>query len=169
MVFEALADFLRSLLTPYTTIPSSTFLISGIAVLVALASTLINRTLVDFKKVKERRKEFETWNKQLKEARSKNDKQAIAKLMKKQQAMMQVQSKMMMETMKPSMIIMGPMIIMWWILGLAFPAELIVAHSPFPIPWIWGSFQELNFVAWYILASFSFSLPLSRILGTSPS
>lgn len=169
LAIEALAEFLKSLLTPFTNIPESTFLIGAIALTVASGSSLLNRRLVDFKKLREKRMEFEAWNKQLREARSKNDKQAIAKLMKKNQAMMQAQSQMMMATMKPSMIIMGPILIMWWILGLAFPGTLIVAHSPFPIPWITGGFENLNFVAWYIIVSFAFSLPLGRILGTSPT
>jgi uncharacterized membrane protein (DUF106 family) len=174
LAIDFLVQFLRDALSGFTEIPASTLFIAAVAILVGLGTNLLNKKLVNFDRIRETRKQFDAWRRQLNDAKKKNDKQAIGKLMKKQQAMMRVQSQVQMETMKPTLFLFIPLILMWQILGVVFPSTLIVARSPFLIPWPaisfigWtGPFQDFTFVAWYILSSFSVSLPLSRILRTS--
>lgn len=151
-------------LEPYRAIPSSTVLTLLIAAVLGLLSTAANRLLVDVKRVAAVTKEVNAWRKEFEKARKSNDKQLLAKLTKKQQAMMKLQSQVAFDRMKVSFIFILPFWGVWIILS-SFFGESIVAVSPIEIPFAGA---ELSFFYWYLICSFTISLPLSRIFGINP-
>jgi len=155
---------LMAALQPYNTIPASTLLTLAIAGSMGLISTAANRLLVDVKRVAAVTKEVNAWRKEFDRARKSNDKQLLAKLTKKQQAMMKLQSKVAFDRMKVSFIFIIPFWGVWIVLSSFFGNE-VVAFSPVQIPFV-GT--DLTFFYWYLICSFTISLPLSRIFGINP-
>ncbi len=138
-------DFLQN-------IPFSTLFIFGLAALISLLTTLANRAFTNPEQMKRTRKEVTEWNKQLREARREKDKKAVDKLMKKQQSIMKLQSKMMWQSMKVSLLFLIPLLIMWQLLG-GFLGGAAIAYLPgigpeLPIP-IFSS----SLLWWYLLCS----------------
>jgi len=109
--------------------------------------------------------EVNAWRKEMDKAKKSGDKELLAKVMKKQKPIMQLQSRAMWDRMKVSFIYLGPFWIIFYILN-SFFATKVVALSPFTFPILLG--YELPYIAWYILCSFASSLPLSRMLGVNP-
>jgi uncharacterized membrane protein (DUF106 family) len=145
--------------------PYSTLFILGVAFTLSLTTNLANRVLVDVEKMKSVMAEVNAWRKEMDKARKSDDKQLLAKVMKKQKAIMQLQSKAMWDRMKVSFIYLGPFWIIFYILNSFFQHK-VVALSPFTFPLLLG--YELPYITWYILCSFASSLPLSRLLGVNP-
>ena len=156
--------FLMGALQPYEMIPASTLLVVAVAATLAAASTSANRLLVDVKRAAKVTREVNAWRKEFDKARKSNDKQLVAKLGKKQQAMMKLQSKVAFERMKVSFIFIIPFYIVWIVLS-GFFGQNIVAFSPIPLP-IAG--EQLSFFSWYLICSFTISLPLAKLLGVNP-
>jgi len=163
--FGGIMDYLMNALSPHASIPDSTFLIMGIAMVLALTTNILNRFLVDVDKMKNVMAEVAVWRKEFDEARKSGDQKKIAKATRKQKGIMQLQSRMMWDRMKVSFIYLGPFWILFYVLNTFFRGET-VAMSPFTFPILLG--EELRFISWYILCSFCFSLPLSRILNVNP-
>jgi len=164
-IIDELWNWIMAGLSPYHEIPESTFLILGIALGLSLISNAANRFLVDIEKMKSITKEVNAWRKELDRAKKTNDKKLMDKVMKKQQAIMQLQSKMSWDRMKISILFLAPFWLVWAVLS-GFFGQVIVAVSPFTFPWLLG--EKLPFYSWYILCSFAAGLPFSRILGINP-
>lgn len=173
--YDAFVALFDSLLAPYSNIPDSTLLILGIASSLALITNSANKFLVDVERIRSVTREVASWRAEMNKAKKANDKQALAKVMKRQQTIMQLQSKVMWDRMKVSFIFLLPF---WgiFILLSGFFKKTVVALSPFAIPYllyshepdpIYGSVQ-LAYVSWYVICSFAISLPLSRLLGVYP-
>ena len=163
--FSGILDYLMIALSPYANRPDSTFLIMGIASVLALTTNILNRFLVDVDKMKHVMAAVADWRNEFNEARKSGDKKQLAKVTKKHKVMMLLQSKMMWDRMKVSFIYLGPFWILFYVMNTFFK-DSAVALSPFTIPVLLG--EELRFISWYILCSFSLSLPLSRLLGVNP-
>jgi len=133
-------------------IPYATFFILGLAALISLLTSLVNRLLTNPEKSKVARTEVNDWNKELREARRKNDKKAIEKLMKRQQYIMQLQTKMMWSSMKVSLLFLIPLLLMWQLLGGFYSGRAIAIFpgvgADLPIP-LFNS----SLVWWYLLSS----------------
>ncbi len=150
-------------------IPFSTVFILVLAALISLMTTLVNRTLTDPEKSKSWRREIAEWNKELREAQRSKDKKAIDKAMKKQQYIMQLQSKMMWQSMKVSLLFIVPLFIMWQVLGSFYTnstGAIPIAYFPgigtkIAIP-ILGAFPSLLW--WYLLCSLLFGTIFSHAL-----
>jgi uncharacterized membrane protein (DUF106 family) len=145
-------------------IPYSTFFIFSTALLVALLTTWVNRLLTDPEKAKAARKEVNEWNRELREAQRKKDKKTIEKLMKKQKYVMQLQTKMMWQSMKVSLLFLIPLLLMWQILG-GFFSGLSIAYFPgigpnLPIP-----IFSYSLIWWYLLCSLLFGTTFSHVFG----
>jgi uncharacterized membrane protein (DUF106 family) len=164
-IIDEIWNMIMAGLRPYHGIPESTFLILGIALGLSLISNAANRFLVDIEKMKSITKEVNAWRKEYDRAKKTNDKQLMAKVMKKQQAIMQLQSKMSWDRMKISLLFLAPFWLVWAVLS-GFFGQTIIALSPFTFPWLIG--EKLPFYSWYILSSFAAGLPLSRIFGINP-
>ena len=157
IVMDALA-LLREL-------PYSTVFIFSVATGISLLTTLANRFLSNPEKAKAVRKEVGEWNKELREAQRNKDKKTVEKLMKKQKYMMQLQSKMMWQSMKVSLIFLVPLLLMWQLLG-GFMAGVDIAIFPgvgpvLPIPF----FGDSPLIWWYLLASLLFGTVFSHVFG----
>lgn len=153
-----------AMLQPYHSIPESTLLTLAVAGGLAVVSTAANRFLVDVKRAAAVTKEVNAWRKEFEKARKSNDKQLLAKLTKKQQAMMKLQSRVAFDRMKVSFIFIIPFWIIWIIMS-GFFGGAVVALSPIPIPF---AGTNLQFFYWYLICSFTLSLPLSRLFGINP-
>ena len=151
-------------LQPYQAIPASTLLTLAVAGSLALATTGANRLLVDVKRAAQVTKEVNAWRKEFNAARKSNDKQRLAKLTKKQQPMMKLQSQVAFDRMKVSFIFLIPFYLVWIVLS-GFFGQSIVAFSPIPIPVVG---EQLSFFYWYLICSFTISLPLTKLLGINP-
>jgi len=151
-------------LEPFRLIPASTLFTLVIAGVLGLMTTAANRLFVDVKRAREVTKEVTAWRKEFERARKSNDKKLLDKLTKKQKAMMKLQSQVAMERMKVSLIFIIPFWGIWMVLS-SFFGQSIVAFSPISIP-LAG--DKLSFFSWYLICSFTTSLPLTRLLGVNP-
>lgn len=161
---DTIWNLVMAALEPYRAIPSSTLLTLVIAAVLGLLSTAANRLLVDVKRVATVTKEVNAWRREFEKARKSNDKQLLAKLTKKQQAMMKLQSQVAFDRMKVSFIFILPFYVVWIMLS-SFFGQSTVAFSPIEIPFAGA---KLSFFYWYLVCSFTISLPLSRIFGINP-
>jgi len=151
-------------------IPYSTLFILAVATLISLLTTGVNRALSDPQKTKAWRKEFNDWNKEVREARRSGDKKAIERLMKKQQYMLQIQSKMSWQSMKVSLLFLIPLLLMWQVLGGFFISDgkaVAIAFFPgigdtIPLPIIGG---VASLIWWYLLCSFLSGTIFSHVFG----
>jgi uncharacterized membrane protein (DUF106 family) len=144
--------------------PFSTLFIFGIAALVSLLTTLVNRAVSDPQKSKAVRKEVGEWNKELREAQRAKDKKTVDKLMKKQQHIMQMQTKMMWNSMKVSLLFLVPLLLMWQVLGGFYAGKDIAifpgigANLPLPL-------FSASLIWWYLLSSLFFGTAFSHLFG----
>jgi uncharacterized membrane protein (DUF106 family) len=144
--------------------PYSTLFILGIAALVSLLTTLVNRLVSNPQKSKGQRKEVTEWNKELREAQRAKDKKTIEKLMKKQQYIMKMQTKMMWSSMKVSLLFIVPLLLMWQVLGGFYSGQDIAifpgvgANLPLPM-------FSASLIWWYLLCSLFFGTTFSHVFG----
>jgi uncharacterized membrane protein (DUF106 family) len=165
---------MESLLQPYASIPNSTLFILTVATVLSLITTAANRLMVDVKRIKSVMREVNAWRQQLEKARKSNNKQELARVMKKQQAIMKLQSSVMWDRMKVSFIFLLPFWIIFMVLS-RFYGTSPVAFTPFTIPFLLTGRTDsqlgatvVPFYSWYIISSFAVSLPLSRLFGINP-
>jgi uncharacterized membrane protein (DUF106 family) len=106
------------------------------------------------------------WNKELREAQRSKDKKTVDKLMKKQQYIMKLQSKMMWQSMKVSLLFLVPLLIMWQLLGGFFTGVDIAVfpglgpNISLPLGITFGSLFW-----WYLLSSFLSGTVFSHVFG----
>lgn len=168
-------DISNSSLAPYVTItynippilkeiPQSTLFILGLASLISVLTTSVNRLLTDPQKTKSARKEVTEWNKELRQAQRDKDKKTVEKLMKKQQYVMSLQTKMMWQSMKVSLLFLVPLLLMWQVLG-GFYSGRAVAYLPgiganLPLP-----IFSYSLIWFYLLCSLLFGTAFSHVFG----
>jgi uncharacterized membrane protein (DUF106 family) len=145
-------------------IPFSTIFIFLLAIAITLLTSLANRLLTDPEKSKAWRKEITEWNSELRKAQRSGDKKRVEKLMKKQQQILKLQSKMMWQSTKVMLMFFVPLLIIWQILGGDY-GPTPIAYFPgigpnLPIP----IFSQ-SLVWWYMLCSFLFSTMFSHLFG----
>lgn len=141
--------------------PRSTFFVIGLALLLGITSSTAAKLLVDYDMIRKTTKEFQAWRKEVDAAKKANDNQTLSKLMKKQQAMMKLQSKASMEQFKVTAVTFVPFLFLWYLFNAVFAGQ-VVAISPWQLP-IAGI--NLNFVSWYFLSSFAVNFPMMRLFG----
>jgi len=154
-------------------IPFSTIFLFLLAALISMLTSLTNRLLTNPEKSKAVRKEVSEWNKELQEARRAGDKKRLEKVMKKQSQILQLQSKMMWQSMKVTLIFIVPLIIIWSILGGFYTNNASQPPTPIPIAYLPGVgpvFQVVIFsfsslLWWYFLCSMLFGTLFSHVLG----
>jgi uncharacterized membrane protein (DUF106 family) len=146
----------------FKSIPYSTLFILGLALLISLLTTFVNRRFTDPEKSRVWRKEISDWNKEFRDAQRTKDKKTLEKVMKKQQHIMQLQSKMMWQSMKVSLLFLIPLLLMWQILGSFFQSSA-VAYLPgvgpnLPLP-IFSS----SLIWWYLVCSLLFGTAFQHV------
>jgi uncharacterized membrane protein (DUF106 family) len=145
-------------------IPMSTLFMFSLAGAVSLLTSLMNRLLSDPEKAKAARKEIANWQSELRKAQKAGDKKAMDKLMKKQRDIMQLQTKMMWQSLKVTLIFFIPLLLIWQFLG-GFYSGKDLAYFPgigakLPLP-----IFSISLIWWYMLCSFLFGTVFSHALG----
>lgn len=144
-------------------IPYSTLLMFAIALGISLLTTLVNRLLSNPEKAKIWRKEVGDWNKELRDAQRAKDKKTVDKLMKKQKYIMGLQSKMMWQSMKVSLLFIVPLFLMWSFLGGLF-GQSALAYLPGIGPDLPLPIFSNSLIWWYLLCSMLFGTIFSHAL-----
>lgn len=150
---------------PPTDIPYSTLFMFFLALLISLLTSLTNRLLNNPEKSKAWRKEIAEWNSELRQAKKANDKKTVEKLMKKQKQILQLQSKMTMQSMKVTMIFFVPLILIWQFLSATFTATEGIAYFPGIGPTLPIPLFNTSVIWWYLLCSMLFGTIFSHVLG----
>ncbi|MBD3206696.1 DUF106 domain-containing protein [Candidatus Bathyarchaeota archaeon] len=148
-------------LTAFSTPPEATFAIMGIAFVLATATSYIGVRSMDLDAYRRLTIESHKVRKELMDATRSGNQRRISKAQRRQQDLMQQQSKISMDRMKSSMFFTLPLILLWPTLGRFF-GEVKVAYFPFDFPWIP---QELSFIQWYLICSLTFNILLNRVFG----
>jgi len=139
--------------------PGATVAIIFISIGITFVTSLANRLLTDRKKLNEWRREISQWTSDFNEARRSGDSKLLAKLKRQQPRITQLQSKMMWQSMKVSLLFMVPFFIIWQLL-ISYYGGTIVAY----LPWLGGAWP-LPIFYWYLICSFFFGTLFSRALG----
>jgi len=126
-------------------IPYSTFFVLLLAATLSFLTSLANRLLSNPEKLKASRKEVSEWNSELREAQRSKDKKRLDKLLKKQQYIMQLQSKMMWQQMKVMLLFIVPLFIIWQVLGGFFTITVDGKSVSDPVAYLpgFGHFSPL--------------------------
>lgn len=153
-------------------VPLSAFIVLGAALLLSLVAMSANRFLVNYKMVANYRREYMTWMNAVRKARKDGDEKQLDKLMRRQSAVMKMSSRATLEQFKTYPITIVPFYLIYAVLGYALTSTLYaVAYSPFVIPFAsvtpGGGMAVLSLFFWYLICSFTISIPLSRIFGVS--
>ncbi len=155
--------------TPCT--PLSAFIVLGAALFLSLIAMLANRFLVNYKMVASYRREYMNWMSAVRKARKDGDEKQLDKLMKRQSAVMKMSSRATLEQLKTYPITIVPFYLIYAVLGHALSSTQYVANAPFLFPFAQiianGAAAGLPLFFWYLVCSFTISIPLSRIFGVS--
>jgi uncharacterized membrane protein (DUF106 family) len=148
-------------------IPFSTIFIFSLAAAISLLTSLANRLLTNPEESKGRRKEIAEWNTELRKAQKSKDKKRLEKLMKKQQYILQLQSKMMWQSMKVMLLFIIPIFLIWQFLGGFYYSPEGPIHIAY-FPGVGPILPFLNMVSlfwWYLLCSFLCGTLFSHMFG----
>lgn len=142
----------------------SILIILLISILFALIATLISKRVVNWEDIKQKKKIFGDWQRELMSARRKNDMKTVHKLQQRQKEMMALQGQIMSASFKPAIFTMIPYFILWWALSGVY-SNWVVAWLPFslPLPFV-GTTVSFGFLGWFILTYFGFSSIWRRLL-----
>ena len=144
-------------------IPSSTLFILLLSFAVSFATSVTNRFLTNREQLKAWTKEIKDWREESLKARKTGDKKLLAKVKKQERHVMQLQSKMTLQSMKTSFLWFIPLMIMWYVLlPQIVPIGEVVAFLP-PLPPLFSG--ELTVFLWYLLCSFLASALFTRLFG----
>lgn len=161
-IYEWVVSWLSSALGPmWTKPPHSTLLVFLLAVLLSISSSAITRALVDVEKWAKQMKEVSEWQREYMRALKSGDQKLIAKAKKKEPSIRRLRSEMSKQQLKPLAATFIPFLTIWWIFNGVFKGS-IVAVSPIPLPFVG---YNLDFIAWYILSSFSLTSLVQRVFG----
>jgi uncharacterized membrane protein (DUF106 family) len=145
-----------------TNTPNSTFFIMLVSFAVSLATSTTNRLLTKRDQLRDWNKEISQWRSESMKAARAGDKKLIAKLKKQEKHIMQLQSKMMWQSMKTSFLWFIPLMLMWYVLlPQAIQPNTIVAY----LPWLGSTPQSLNVFMWYLFCSFLAGIIFNRLFG----
>jgi uncharacterized membrane protein (DUF106 family) len=146
-----------------TIIPYSTLFVLLLAFAVSFATQFTSRLLTNKEQLQAWNKEISQWRSAIMEARRRGDKRAIAKLQRQERHVMQLQSKIMWQSMKTSLLWFIPLMLMWYVFlpYLGFSINAIVAY----IPLLSEPPFELSVFLWYLFCSFLASALFTRLFG----
>lgn len=170
-------DFLLNPLINLDPTPSNPVLtIFVIAFVIALIIVVLQKWLVDFDRMRESQDKMKQLQAEMRAAQQSGDPKAMAKVNKKQQELMPEQMDLMKMQMRPSLITIIPILIIYQgmvqnttishvvvqITSLQYYLLLIPIWNIF---WTQSDPLTINFFGWYILSSFSLSFFLRRVFG----
>ena len=156
-----LIDFLR-LYIPVTP-PGGTIFILLLSLTLSAVTALANRFLVDVKLAKSYNEEVKAWFKEFNEAKKNNDRKLMAKLNRTKSEIDKAQATISKQRLKITALTFVPFILVFSILSSIY-SDTIVAVMPFELPIIG---QQLTYYWWYVICSFSTSIPLQKLVGAT--
>jgi len=148
-------------LSMYKQPPYATLAIMSISFVLAIITSYIGVRSLDLEQYRRLMIESSKARRDLMDATRSGNQRRIDKAQKRQNELMQQQSKISMDRMKSSMLFTIPMILVWPSLGRFFE-DTIVAQFPFNFPRIP---REFSFIQWYLLCSFTFNVIMNRLFG----
>ncbi len=144
-----------------TQIPTSTLFILLLSFGISLATSTTNRLLTNREQLRDWNKEISQWRSESLKAARAGDKKLMAKLKKQEKHVMQLQSKMMWQSMKTTLFWMIPMLLLWYVL---LPQLIGVNEIVAYLPWL-GAPMFLNVILWYLLCSLLAGVIFNRLFG----
>ncbi len=142
----------------------SLFIVLGISVIVSLLITLLTKRLVNWEFVRDAKAKTSEFQKELYEAKSKKDMKQLHKIQQRQAEITKLQGKMFSQTLKPTIIYMIPMMLLWYMLIGAYGGWAI-AWLPFRIDLpIFGPLVAFGVGWWYFITYLGFSQIFRKIL-----
>jgi uncharacterized membrane protein (DUF106 family) len=167
-ILNALAAPIR----PYNHPPAATLVVLGAAIALSLITMTANRFLVDYKMIANSRREYMAWTNAVRKAKKDGDEKALEKLMRRQSAMMKLSSRSTIEQIKTYPITIIPFLLIYYAVVRAI-GSIPVAYAPLLLPFTTttanGVFTQLGLFYWYLICSFTLSIPLSRLFGVQSS
>ncbi|GEM_PF-1722590 len=151
------AQVLKGLMGWLTLYPLSSLVIIGITILIQLVSGAVQRLLIDLESVKSRMREINEWRREQIKALRSGDRKLLARVMKRQAYITQLQRQVTAETMKPSLVYTIPFFIFFFLLVKVFGSDP-VAFFPIlnqPLPFYW----------WYLITAFWVTPIMQRVMG----
>jgi uncharacterized membrane protein (DUF106 family) len=128
---------------------------------VSFATSATNRLLTNREQLRDWNKEISQWRSESMKAARSGDKKLMAKVKKQEKHVMQLQSRMMWQSMKTSLFWMVPMLLLWYVV---LPQLIEVSKTVAFLPWI-GPTLQLNVILWYLLCSFLAGIIFNRLFG----
>lgn len=154
--FEGLTEWLKSVLGPLTQFPLSTIFVIFLAFAVSLLATGVQRLTLDVKVVRQQARELSKWRKELLKAQRSRDIKAIERLMKKKPYMDKLQAKYTLQTMKPAIIYIVPLFVLYWLFLGVFTEPVVY------LPLIG---RKVDFWIWYFITYSGFYPILQRVFN----
>ncbi len=149
-------------------IPESTVIITLTAVSLGLLSNVATRLLVDLKTERRIKAEVAAFDKELKEAMTKGDKDKEERLKKKKPQIDQMRFKASGGRLKVMLVTWLPFIAVYYLMAnFVGGFSEAVAYSPIPIPYIVAANGSMVLIWWYFLSSLSFATMLTKLMGTA--
>jgi len=144
--------------------PGSAIFILLVGLCISFISSYLNGRVVDRSKMREIQGRMKELRKKIGEARRRGDRRTMAKLQRKQMAIMKEQQKVMGGQFKTMIITMGPFLAIFYTLNWLF-GENPVAYSPIPFPYgaVPGDPMQLTFWGWYLVSMLAVGMPFNRI------
>ncbi|MEM2874945.1 MAG: EMC3/TMCO1 family protein [Candidatus Hadarchaeales archaeon] len=142
----------------------SMLIILGVSMVVSFLVTLLNRRMVNWRLVREARARLSEFQEEYREASRKKDAKLMHKLQLRQAEVMRLQSEVMKQTMKPTLVYMIPLFVLWYILLSAY-SGWVVAWLPFRIdlPFL-GPVAVFGVGLWYFITYLGFSQVFRKIM-----
>jgi len=142
----------------------SMFVILCISIIVSLLVTLGGRRMINWRLVREARAKLAEFQQEYREATRKKDAKLMHKLQLKQVEIMRLQGEVMRQTMKPTLVYMIPLFVLWVLLIGAY-SGWVVAWLPFRVdlPFI-GPLVVFGVGWWYFITYLGFSQVFRKIL-----
>lgn len=185
MVFDSILGgifgALNGAFNPFIQVVGPMVAILIIAVIIAFVITLANKLLVDQDRLQYLQKQMKGFQQEMMEARKSNDPKAMEKMQKKQMEFMDIQKEMMTNSFKPMIVTFVPIIIVfWWISANPLLNHLVIYLPKFvyyvllvpifhmfyhPSAWVPAGAMTIEWLGWYILCSFAFSLIFRKLMG----
>jgi len=173
-IWNALVSYVYELLLPFKDPPMSAIFVILLSGAISLISTVSTFLISDVKRIKRYQKEINRFNKMKQDAEKTGDKKLMAKVRRLEPAIMKKQSEIMGMRLKPLLVYMIPLILLFAILS-GFYTEP-VAYIPFDLSvWvpIFGGFLGsktdglfgISFFAYYFIWSFFLSTLINKIIG----
>lgn len=149
-----------------TGIPTATIFILLLSLTISFITSLGNRLLTDRNQLRAWNKEIAAWRADSVKATRTGDKKLAAKVKKQQKHIMQLQSKVMFQSMKTSFLWFIPLMLIWYLFLIPVFGPSTVAYLP-GLPGLFGTEPEwkLSYFWWYLLCSFLFGALFSRLFG----